>query len=302
VPISRRDLPVIREALEALYRVLEDPYCDLSGLSTPVEWNPEPPMGLFLGVGEIVPPGVSKSWARPRWWDAYCERALVYRDANARLAGLGRATVDPRGAPPGKWIVLGVVEVVRARLLPSEDIEPPPHLALLYGYIRRGRAGLAVGHVVTESGELIEYPNIINSDLTLKQKTALLGVAERVKSPLTADILANRTAALKFRNMVLEEALKALGEVPTRVRCDSSDRSVSLDGKRLASGLDEDVFAYFVALAERYSNPITFPEMQKMSPDLAGANQSRLKIKIPTKLTALVRTIPNKGHVLLLPD
>jgi hypothetical protein len=88
----------------------------------------------------------------------------------------------------------------------------------------------------------------------------------------------------------------------TRVRCGPSDRSVSVDGKRLASGLDPDVYAYFEVLADLYPEPITFPEMQRRSPELKGVNQSRLKTKIPRQLAQLVQTKPNKGHVLRLPE
>jgi hypothetical protein len=81
-----------------------------------------------------------------------------------------------------------------------------------------------------------------------------------------------------------------------------SDRSVYLDGERLAVGLDEDVFAYFAILADQYPSPITFPDMKKQSPDLQGVNQTRLKHKIPAKLADLVEIVQNKGHVFRLPE
>jgi hypothetical protein len=77
---------------------------------------------------------------------------------------------------------------------------------------------------------------------------------------------------------------------------------VYLDGKRLISGLREDVFAYFAVLADCYPDPITFPKMQKRAPELKGVNQSRFKVDIPKELAALVSRIPNSGHVLCLPD
>jgi hypothetical protein len=88
----------------------------------------------------------------------------------------------------------------------------------------------------------------------------------------------------------------------TRVRCDPSDRSVWVDGKRLASGLAPEVYAYFTVLADQYPEPITFPEMQRRSTELEGVNQSRLKDKIPCQLVGIVWRSSNKGHVLRLPE
>jgi len=86
-----------------------------------------------------------------------------------------------------------------------------------------------------------------------------------------------------------------------RLRCEPSDRSVWLDGKRLASGLPEDVFAYFSILAERYPESVSFPSMAKRSIPLKGVNQTRLKSRIPRALRSFVKTIPGKGHSLRLP-
>lgn len=86
-----------------------------------------------------------------------------------------------------------------------------------------------------------------------------------------------------------------------RVRCDRYARAVLLDGKPVASGLDEAAFAYFEVLAECYPDPITFAKMQDRATPLKGVNQSRLKNNLLPALERLVKCIPNKGHVLDLP-
>jgi hypothetical protein len=87
-----------------------------------------------------------------------------------------------------------------------------------------------------------------------------------------------------------------------RVRCVPSDRSVWLDGKRVANGLDEDVFAYVEVLAAGYPVHIPFKGIQNQKPTvLLGVNQSRLKEKLPRELKKLV-TRGQRGHVLRLPD
>ncbi|MCI0701614.1 MAG: hypothetical protein L0241_11080 [Planctomycetia bacterium] len=88
----------------------------------------------------------------------------------------------------------------------------------------------------------------------------------------------------------------------SRIRYDSTSRSVWLDEKQLANGLDAEVYAYFQLLAESYPNPITFAEMEKRSVTLNGVNQTRLKEKLPAKLGNLIARIPGKGHVLELPN
>ena len=111
-----------------------------------------------------------------------------------------------------------------------------------------------------------------------------------------------QTAAVRIAAWGREAAdLVRRAHPPARVRCEKSDRSVYLDGKKLAAGLGEDVFAYMEVLAGSYPDPIPFAKIKEKSNALEGANQSRLKLKIPNRLKHLVQQIPNKGHVLKLP-
>jgi hypothetical protein len=71
---------------------------------------------------------------------------------------------------------------------------------------------------------------------------------------------------------------------PKRVVCDKSNRSVSLDGRVLACGLEADVFAYIEAVVNAYPRAIAFHELAGTSTDLDGVNQSRLMSKLPPKL------------------
>lgn len=159
-------------------------------------------------------------------------------------------------------------------------------LSLLFerGYIRE-----PAGKTLTLEGEVVH----------IRDARGLHGCVE-----ITGKVIST-AAEVAAAEDLLKEALaspapKSALPLP-RFRCEASDRSVHLDGKRLHEGLDEQVFAYMVALTANYPKPVPFPTMQQQSLALEGANQSRLKLKIPVKLNQLIERIPNKGHVLKLP-
>ncbi len=87
---------------------------------------------------------------------------------------------------------------------------------------------------------------------------------------------------------------------PPRIRCELTGRSVSLDGREIASGLPTDVFHFFRVIAEHYPNPVRFRVIQDRAPGLNGKNQTRLRRHLPRKLASLVTSTPT-GYLLELP-
>ena len=160
--ISRLDLPQIREAISALYRVLEKPDSDLSGLSTPNQWKPHRP----LWSSRDLPKLNVGNWSPPPWWVTFCT-----------AVGL-----DPNERPHRHWVKHAVIELVLARLMPTE--------------VHRER----------------ECPDITGSSLDFDQQGVLLRVRDELITPFGPHRLMTRPgAALKFRK-VLEDVLAALGE------------------------------------------------------------------------------------------
>lgn len=102
--------------------------------------------------------------------------------------------------------------------------------------------------------------------------------------------------------LALEHEANLRGARPRRVRCDSADSSFWLDGRRVAGGLEDEVFAYVQALADNYPDPISFQQLQDRVPALAGVNQSRLKKKLPAAIGNLITRNSGQGHVLELPE
>jgi hypothetical protein len=137
--------------------------------------------------------------------------------------------------------------------------------------------------------------------LLIRQEQSEIAVS--VQAIIEAATGGNHTYVLTNRPGVVGRLKVLLQAKRKRVVCHQSDRSVWLDGQMQWAGLDEDVYAFFVALADAYPDPITFPHMQKRSDMLNGVNQSRLKGKIKKikKLAKLFKPIPGKGYTLVLP-
>ncbi len=91
------------------------------------------------------------------------------------------------------------------------------------------------------------------------------------------------------------------GPPPTpRLRCDESDRSVHLDGKRVTQGLEPDAFNFFRAVAAPHPDPITFRKIQDSTKGLKGKNLTRLKAKLFPPLCDWLRS-GGQGFYLELP-
>jgi hypothetical protein len=88
---------------------------------------------------------------------------------------------------------------------------------------------------------------------------------------------------------------------PQRIRCDESDRSVSLDGKRVVGELELAVFRFFRAIADAYPNPISYRAIRARTPGLHGKHSTRdLKDRLPSPLSAWVQS-GKHGYFLKLP-
>lgn len=88
----------------------------------------------------------------------------------------------------------------------------------------------------------------------------------------------------------------------SRVRCDESDRSVYLDGKRVAGEVELTLFGFFRVLAEAYPNPVAFKEIQRRTPGLLGKHPTRdLKNRLPVALARLLGS-GKHGYQLRLPN
>jgi hypothetical protein len=90
-----------------------------------------------------------------------------------------------------------------------------------------------------------------------------------------------------------------------RVQCVKSDRSILLDGKQIATALNEKEFAFFSAVVTAAPDCVSFPAMQKAHPILERKNQSRLVDGLRRKYRQLSRilvTEPNQGYKLSLPE
>jgi hypothetical protein len=100
-----------------------------------------------------------------------------------------------------------------------------------------------------------------------------------------------------------EKAIDLSAEVPAppRVRCNESDRSVELDGRRIASEVELPVFRFFKAIADAYPDPIPFKKIRTVAPRLRGKHPTRdLNDRLPTALARLVRS-GKHGYSLELP-
>lgn len=86
-----------------------------------------------------------------------------------------------------------------------------------------------------------------------------------------------------------------------RVRCDESDRSVHLDGKRVIGEVELTLFRFFRVIAEAYPDPIRFKKIQERAAGLHGKHPTRdLKDRLPTELARLVDS-GKHGYQLRLP-
>jgi len=88
-----------------------------------------------------------------------------------------------------------------------------------------------------------------------------------------------------------------------RLRCDSSDRSIWLDDKQVASGLEADVFEYLEVLAATYPEAISLRKIRGRVQTLPE-NDSRFNCKVDRAMNSFstrqigIERIRGRGHVL----
>ncbi|MBN9521015.1 hypothetical protein J0H58_21270 [bacterium] len=91
------------------------------------------------------------------------------------------------------------------------------------------------------------------------------------------------------------------GDSGGRLRCDEADRSVYLDGRRIAGEVDLTLFRFFRVLAEEYPDAIPFRLIQRRVAGLGGKHPTRdLRDRLPLELSRLV-TSGRAGYSLKLP-
>src|SRR5262249_24100118 len=87
-----------------------------------------------------------------------------------------------------------------------------------------------------------------------------------------------------------------------RVRCEESDRSVYLDGKRIVAEVELPLFRFFRVIAEAYPDPMAFKDIQRRTTGLYGKHPTRdLKDRLPSAIASLVHS-GKHGYFLKLPD
>ena len=91
------------------------------------------------------------------------------------------------------------------------------------------------------------------------------------------------------------------GERGGRLRCDETDRSVYLDGRRIAGELDLTLFRVFRVLVDQYPEAIPFRLIKARVPGLHGKHPTRdFRDRLPPVLSPLVRS-GRAGYFLRLP-
>lgn len=87
---------------------------------------------------------------------------------------------------------------------------------------------------------------------------------------------------------------------PNPIKCDSSTRSIHIDGKPFIRGLKEEQFAFVQALADAWPERLSFPKIRKTSIHLKKINQNRLMESLPPKLADIIDS-NSQGYLLKLP-
>jgi hypothetical protein len=91
------------------------------------------------------------------------------------------------------------------------------------------------------------------------------------------------------------------GPRPARICCDESDRSVYLDGRRIAAGLERPLFGFVQQLAAAYPDRRTFKSIQASVGGLRGKHSTRDVVnRLPSQLQALIDSTSH-GYTLRLP-
>jgi hypothetical protein len=154
----------------------------------------------------------------------------------------------------------------------------------------------------------------VNAILTLREMnpfaafTRAIEMAELVpQQTLPPDVSTQVTPTSAWPPVVPPPAAPTLGPTevapagpPARVRCDESDRSVYLDGKRVASEVELAVFRFFRAIAESYPDPISYKKIADRVPGFHGKHPTRdLKDRLPSPLASWVKSGKHGYHLRL---
>jgi hypothetical protein len=106
----------------------------------------------------------------------------------------------------------------------------------------------------------------------------------------------------RYSRDAVQRDIDAAGQSSTRVRCDESDRSVYLDGKRVVGEVELPVFRFFKVIAEAYPDPVPFAKIQSRTHGLLGKHPTRdLKDRLPAPLDRWVES-GKHGYSLKLPQ
>jgi hypothetical protein len=141
----------------------------------------------------------------------------------------------------------------------------------------------------------------VNAVMTLREMNPFSACARAIEM---AGLVPQQTlpADLSAQAALTTEAppMASAGQ-PVRVRCDESDRSIYLDGKRVAEEMELAVFRFFRAIVGAYPDPISYRKIANRVPGLLGKHPTRdLKGRLPTPLAGWVRS-GKHGYCLKLP-
>jgi len=147
---------------------------------------------------------------------------------------------------------------------------------------------------IAETARAAQRPRPDESDLM-----SLVGsVAERASQTVN-DVL--KLSEREFAQLLPPSNPATDNACPARIRCDDGDRSVYLDGKRIAGELTHSVYGFFTAIVAAYPDPITFKKMKTQVRVLRGKHPTRdLMDRLPAPLVPLVRS-GKEGYSLVLP-
>ena len=269
---------------------------------------PPPAAGRYVRYhDEDVPAGCEPEW-RPAWaWaddpaDGWTDAHLIPTEAGWVPLGCGTPPPVcewlPRNWPAGHFPLGPAAEHLvawrahcRAVLVEMSDAPPPDHKRFGWRTITRATRHLA-HHRGVLAAERVVAP------LPASRPDAWREV-EPVLDGLIAKARANVQLLTAATNPVPPPPPNPTGD---RVRCQDTDRSVWLDGKRMACELELPVFRFFKVLVEAYPDPVTYSKISERAPGLKGKHPTRdLKDRLPAPLEKWVQS-GKHGYFLQLPE
>ncbi|VTU00925.1 unnamed protein product [Gemmataceae bacterium] len=195
------------------------------------------------------------------------ERAVTVRAACSGFSRRGRE--DPIPPDDYRWAVKLMLDTRLLELI-SYKVEPLPFL----------------------KDELFDLKVLIDE----KRRNNLVTEAS-VSEASVLELVSTPQLWVKWRSTE-----RMIGAGFSRFRCDSSDRSLWLDGRRITPELEQDVFDYLVVLVEVYPGLIPWKDIKSKVPTL-GEHQGRFNAKVgriprPFSVRVRVDRTPGRGHSL----